>query len=83
MSSRASSVRAPRFPKFCPRTSNSSSNQPTPIPKMNRPPESWSTSATCFATSKGLCIGSTTTLVPSVMRLVCAARNESTVKGSQ
>ena len=28
---------------------------------MNRPLESWSTSATCFATSKGLCIGSTTT----------------------
>ena len=73
-SRRYSSMRRPRSWKDSPRRANSSAIQPTPTPKITRPPERWSALAICLAVMIGCRIGSTVTLVPMRIRVVRAAR---------
>ena len=49
----ASSVRAARSAKGTPSAANSSRHQPTPAPRMIRPPERWSAVASALAVAIG------------------------------
>ncbi len=62
---------------------NSSSIQPTPAPRMMRPPESTSMVASIFAVTTGFRYGMMRTLVPMRMRLVSAARCAMSGSGSR
>jgi hypothetical protein len=68
--------------KSAPTFLNSGSLQPAPSPSVSRPPETRSTVAACFATTKGLRIGSTITDVPRRTREVFAATKASVTSGS-
>ena len=76
-------MRAPRVRKSSPSASYSDSCQPTPTPRRTRPPDSVSSVLTCLATSVGWRCGSTSTSVPSVTRVVTAARYESVISASR
>ena len=82
MIARYSSAIAPRSENGRPRSLNSASSQPTPMPKMKRPPETWSTVAAAFAATSGLRYGSTITLAPTWIRLVRPARKARSENGS-
>jgi hypothetical protein len=56
-----------------PSAANSSASQPTPAPKISRPPDSRSTVAAVFARISGLCSGTRQIPVPSRIVLVQAA----------
>ena len=77
-----SSVRAPRSWNVWPSALNSASDQPTPTAIVSRPPLSRSRLANEFASASGACCGSTSTLVPSPMRVVAAAAHASVISGS-
>ena len=77
-----SSVRAPRWALDAPNIRNSSSRQPLPIPRISRPPESWSTTAASSASRSGSCSGVSTTPVPSSIRSVTAA-NAASIASSE
>ena len=62
--------------------SNSRSAQPTPTPRMNLPPLSWSMLAPALAISSGLRYGRMATVVPISMDLVVAASQPIVVSGS-
>jgi len=79
----ASSIRAPRVRNSSPSAWYSDSCQPTPTPSRTRPPESVSSVLTCLATSVGWRCGSTSTSVPSVTRVVTAARCASVISASR
>ncbi len=76
-------MRAARSPIGTARAANSGSSQPTPTPRMARPPLSTSSVATDLASTTGLRNGSTTTDVPSRTRWVRAATHESVLKTSR
>ena len=61
---------------------NSSSSQPTPMPKSTRPLDSQSRVETSLAVYTGLRWGSSTMAVPSRTVVVWAARKDSVVSGS-
>src|SRR5271169_4122692 len=65
-----SSMRRPRSLNGTPSASNSASSQPTPAPRINRPPDRFCRVANSLASGSGWRIGRTRTLVPSPTRLV-------------
>ena len=65
MTATYSRVREARCLYGTPSNSNSSSIQPTPAPKITRPPEATSSEATTRAMSSGCRYGTIVTLVPS------------------
>ena len=65
-----------------PTASNSASIQPTPTPRIDRPPDSWSSVAHCFANWTGSRNGSTRTSVPSWIVRVTPDSAASSVIGS-
>ena len=69
----ASLVRGPRSRYGTFINANSSSCQPTPSPRIVRPPESTSSVAHSLAKYTGLRSGSTSTMVPSLMVRVTPA----------
>ena len=79
----ASSDQAPRSANGAPRSSISSRIQPTPAPRMTRPPERWSSVASALAASTGWRWGRTSTVVPSFARSVTPATMASAVSGSR
>ena len=78
-----SSMRRPRSRNGTPSASNSASSQPTPAPRINRPPDRFCNVASSLASGSGWRIGNTSTLVPSPTRLVQAAAQVSVSTGSQ
>ena len=78
----ASSIRSPRLRYSTLQASNSSRSQPAPSPRVSRPPESTSSVATCLAATTGWRSGRTSTLVPSPIRVVTAAANDSVASAS-
>jgi hypothetical protein len=76
-----SSVRLPRLVKSSPTQSNSSRIQPTPIPRVTRPPETRSSVTTSRAVRSGWCRGSMQTLVASRMVVVAHATKDSNTNG--
>ena len=82
IASRYSLVIAPRFSNGTPSASNSCRAQPTPMPKMKRPPQRLSTCAVMRAVSSGWRYGTMITVVPSSRRRAFAASQPSSVKGS-
>ena len=81
--SMASSVRGPRSANGTPRASNSASSHPAAVPRITRPPLSWSMVAIDFATTTGPRIGRTSTVVPIRTRDVAAATHDITANGSR
>ena len=73
---------APRRSNGTPSAANSWRAQPTPTPKMKRPPDRRSTFAAIRAVSTGCRYGSTMTVVPISTRLVMPASQPSVVNGS-
>src|SRR5437667_3841391 len=71
--SRFRSNRRPRCPKGTPTASNSRAYQPAATPRIRRPREMTSSVPSVFATTIGLRSGSTSTPVPSRIRLVRTA----------
>src|SRR5215470_9038843 len=82
MTSTYSRVREPRRSNGTPKASNSSASHPTPTPKINRPPLSWSTVATALASMSGLCSGTRQMPVANRILVVHAAAYARVVKGS-
>ncbi len=82
MASMWSSARRPRVWNGTPIASYSPGTYPTPMPTINRPRDSTSTEASCFARISGLRNGRITMPVPRRMRSVRAARNASVGTGS-
>ena len=75
MTCRYSFVTSPRAAKGgAASASNSSRSQPTPAPRMTRPPESTSRVASIFAVVTGFRYGITRTLVPRRTRRVAWAK---------
>ena len=77
-----SSMRRPRSRNGTPRAANSASSQPTPAPRMSRPPDKFCSVANSLASGSGCRIGNTRTLVPSPTRLVQAAAQVKLSTGS-
>ena len=77
-----SSVRCPRRSNGTPSASNSSSNQPTPIPSSTRPFDNASRVATSLASTAGLRCGRINTPVPSLTFDEFAATHVSQMSGS-
>ena len=75
-------MRRPRSLWGTPIRWNSSSCQPTPTPRIVRPPESRSSVAHSLAKYAGLRKGSTRTMVPSLIVRVTPASAESRAIGS-
>ena len=71
--SRFSSARRPRSLHGTPTASYSSGDQPVPKPTRSRPFERTSIAVSVRASSVGLYQGRISTLVPTAIRLVCAA----------
>ena len=63
--------------------SGSSSTRPRPTPSVARPPLSWSSVATTWATCTGWYVGSTKTATPRRIRIVSAAAYVRTVSESK
>ena len=82
ITSRYSSVRAPRRAQGTPRASNSSRSQPTPIPSSTRPPDMESTVATSLAKTRGWRSASSEMPVASRISEVAAATCPSQASGS-
>ena len=82
ISSSSSFIRAPRSRWGIPTASNSRSIQPTPTPRIERPPDSTSSVAHCFANWTGSRNGSTSTSVPRLIERVTPASADSSVIGS-
>ena len=82
IASRYSFEIAPRRVNGTPSASNSCLAQPTPTPKMKRPPLNRSTVAAMRAVRSGLRYGMMMTVVPSSTRRVAAASQPSVVNGS-
>ena len=82
MAATYSSLRAPRCSHGTPSASNSSRSQPTPRPSSTRPPESWSSVASSFASTSGLRWGTMRMQVPSRMVGAAAAAKASQISGS-
>ena len=82
MASTYSLVRAPRRSNGTPSASNSSRDQPMPMPSVSLPPLSVSSVAACLATSTGLCSGSSSTPVAIRMVEVAAAAKLNPINGS-
>src|SRR5215467_9997248 len=82
MTSIYSRVRWPRRSNGTPKASNSSASHPTPTPKINRPPLSWSTVAMVLASTSGLCSGTRQIPVANRILVVHAAAYARVVKGS-
>ncbi len=84
IASRYSRARWPRRANGTPIASNSSRDQPTPIPSVSRPPHRTSRLATCLASSTGLCSGNSKTPVASpILRVLAAAKLSATSGSSQ
>jgi hypothetical protein len=79
---RYSTVRAARSSKGMPTPSNSSRHQPTPAPRITRPPERWSAVARALAVWTGFRYGMTRTLVPTWIFWVMVRRYVTAVSGS-
>ena len=62
-------MRRPRSRNGTPSAANSASSQPTPAPRINRPPDRFCNVASSLASGSGWRIGNTSTLVPSPNRL--------------
>ena len=75
--------RACRRAKSTPWSSASVRFQPNPTPRVTRPPERWSSVATCLASRIGSCWAASRMPVPSPMRVVTAAAVESATSGSR
>lgn len=71
-----------RSPVTSPVSGSASSAAPSPIPRMARPPDSWSSVATWLASFQGRRHGSGVSMVPSRTRLVRTAMAASRVHGS-
>ena len=82
MASTRSRSNAKRVPYCAPWSSISSTFQPPPMPRMNRPPESASRLATDFAVTMGSRCGIRQMPVPSLSVSVAAAANDSDTNGS-
>nr|WP_246273170.1 hypothetical protein [Phytohabitans houttuyneae] len=82
MAVRYSSVIRPRSRNGAPTAANSGSDQPTPVPRMNRPPVNWSMLLAMRATSSGWRYGTIVTVVPSSSRSVSPPSHASVVNGS-
>ncbi len=82
MRSMDSSVRAPRSRFGTPTAANSSSIQPEPTPSTIRPSDSRSSDASSWASTTGWRYGTTSTLVPIVIRSVAPATTPITAMGS-
>ena len=80
---RHSSVSLPRMAYGTPSASNSCRAPPAPTPSTSRPPLSSSRLRAIRATSSGCRYGSTTTVVPSRIRVVMPASHDSVVNGSK
>ena len=82
MASMYSSARAPRRSNGTPSASNSSSSQPTPMPRSSRPPDRWSSDDACLAKYSALAWVTMLTPVPSRRRSVAPAMNVRAMNGS-
>ena len=82
MTCACSSDRRPRLWKFSFRPVNSTGFQPTPMPSRNRPPDSTSRQAACFATNAVCRCATISTPVENVSLVVAAARYPSSTNGS-
>ena len=78
----ASSVRLARSANGTPMTSNSSSSQPTPTPRIMRPFDRTSRVATSFATTAGARCGRIRMPVARRTLVLWAATNDSHTSGS-
>ncbi len=78
----SSSVSRPRRSNGTPRASNSCRAQPDATPSTSRPPLSWFRFAAIRATSSGCRYGAIRTVVPSRIRSVTPASQDSVVNGS-
>ena len=70
-------------PKSTPWSSASARFHPKPTPSVTRPPERWSSVATCLASTIGSCWAASRMPVPSPMRVVTAAAVDSATSGSR
>ena len=82
MASTCSRICLKRVWYFAPWFSISSTFQPPPMPKMKRPPDSWSSEAMALAVTIGSCCGTSRMPVPSFSFLVAAAAKASATNGS-
>jgi hypothetical protein len=80
---RYSSVSRPRSANGTPSAANSCCAPPTPTPSTSRPPASSLRLSAMRATSSGCRYGSTITVVPSWIRVVRPASQDSVVNGSK
>ena len=83
MRSSASSRRLPRSCRLKPVTVKSSGRVPTPMPSTNRPPETWSSVAACFASITGSRVAASRMSVMRPIRSVAPAAAASVTSSSK